>query len=78
MFPLNLILIYNLHATMNPPTLPASPLKMAGLATSIWDPMLDPVAAPPVPTCNDLKLELRLQLRQRFEKLREVDSSGKA
>jgi len=28
--------------------------------------------------CNDLKLELRLQLRQRFEKLREVDSNGKA
>ena len=47
-----LILIYNLQAVINPPTLPASPLKMAGLATSIWDPILDPVASlsPPAPS----------------------------
>ena len=37
------ILKYNLYTITNPPTLPASPLKMAGLATSIWDPMLDPI-----------------------------------
>ena len=29
-------------------------------------------------SCNDLKLELRLQLRQRFEKLRDEIASGKA
>ena len=51
--PLNFILTNNLHAVMNPPTFAASPLKMAGFATSIWGPALDPVAAPPAsaPPC---------------------------
>ena len=35
------ILKYNLHAVTNSPILPTSPLKMAGLATSMWDPVLD-------------------------------------
>ena len=50
-FPLNFILIYSLHTVINPPTLPISPLKMAGFATSIWDPVLDPVAPVPTPPC---------------------------
>ena len=37
-----LILKYNLYAVINPPTLPASPLKTSGLATSMWNPVLYP------------------------------------
>ena len=42
--PLILILKYNLHTVINPPTLLASPLNIGGLTISILDP------APPPPT----------------------------
>ena len=47
---LNFILKNSLHAVINPPTFSASLLKIAGLATSMWGPMLDPIVVLSVPS----------------------------
>ena len=47
---LNFILKNSLHAMINPPTFSASLLKIAGLATSMWGPMLDPIVVLSVPS----------------------------